>query len=49
LDLVVKNFGQTPAYNVRVKLPPLPIPAYLDPDTGENVAHLSLDLPDPDP
>lgn len=42
-DLVVKNFGQTPAYNVRVKLPtPLPIPAYLDPHTGANIAHLYI-------
>jgi hypothetical protein len=41
-DLVVKNFGQTPAYNVRVKLPPLPIPPYTDPDTGENIAHLYI-------
>jgi hypothetical protein len=42
-DLVVKNFGQTPAYNVRVKLPtPLPIPSYLDPDTRETIAHLYI-------
>lgn len=41
-DLVVKNFGQTPAYNIRVKLPKLPIPPYLDRNTGENVVHLYI-------
>jgi hypothetical protein len=41
-DLVVKNFGQTPAYNVRAMLPPLPIPSYLDPDTGKTIAHLYI-------
>jgi hypothetical protein len=41
-DLVVKNFGQTPAYNVRAMLPPLPIPPYLDPDTGKTIAHLYI-------
>lgn len=41
-DLVVKNFGQTPAYNVRLKVPPLPIPPYSDPDTGKRIAHLYI-------
>jgi hypothetical protein len=41
-DLVVKNFGQTPAYNIRVTLPPLPITPYLNPNTGETIAHLHI-------
>jgi hypothetical protein len=42
-DLVIKNFGQTPAYNVRVKnLLPLPIRPYPDPQTGKMVTHLAI-------
>jgi hypothetical protein len=41
-DFVVKNFGRPPAYNVRVKLPPLPIPPHPDPGTGETIAHLYI-------
>lgn len=37
MDLVIKNFGQTTAYNVRVKVPPLQMVPYRDPDTGEQV------------
>jgi hypothetical protein len=37
MDLVIKNFGQTTAYNVRLKLPPLQMVPYNDPDTGEKV------------
>jgi hypothetical protein len=41
-DFVVKNFGQTPAYNIRVDLPPLPIRPYLDPQTAQQVTHLAI-------
>lgn len=40
MDLVVKNFGQTPAYNVRVKLPPLDVVPYENMATGEQVTEL---------
>jgi hypothetical protein len=41
-DFVVRNFGQTPAYNVRVDLPPLPIRPYLDPQTAKQITHLAI-------
>jgi hypothetical protein len=41
-DLVVKNFGQTPAYNVRLKLPPLPVRPYQNLITAETVTHLAI-------
>jgi hypothetical protein len=41
-DLVIRNFGQTPAYNIRVTLPPLPIVPYLDARTGESLEHLYI-------
>ncbi|MGV0717170.1 hypothetical protein ABQE93_17380 [Mycolicibacterium sp. XJ662] len=40
LDLVIKNFGQTSAYNVRLKLPPLQVAPYTNQITGEEVTHL---------
>jgi hypothetical protein len=42
MDVVIKNFGQTPAYNVRVKVPPLQIVPYRDPDTREQVTSVPL-------
>ena len=42
LDLVVKNFGQTTAYNVRLKLPPLKVAPYTNQITREEVTHLWL-------
>ncbi len=44
LDLVIKNFGQTTAYNVRLTLPPLQVAPYTNQITGEEVT--SLWLPD---
>jgi hypothetical protein len=37
MDLVIKNFGQTPAYNVRITLPPLQIVPFADESTGQSV------------
>jgi hypothetical protein len=37
MDLVIKNFGQTAAYNVRVTLPPLRIVPFDNEATGERV------------
>jgi hypothetical protein len=37
MDLVIKNFGQTAAYNVRVTLPPLQIVPFDNEATGERV------------
>ncbi|WP_166906166.1 hypothetical protein [Mycobacterium sp. DL440] len=40
MDLVVKNFGQTTAYNIRIELPPLAVVPWTHPDTGEEVTSL---------
>ncbi|OMC49290.1 hypothetical protein A5742_21305 [Mycolicibacterium fortuitum] len=37
MDIVIKNFGQTPAYNVRVDLPPLQVVPFEHASTGEKV------------
>ena len=42
LDLVVKNFGQTAAYNVRLTLPPLVVAPYTSNLTGKQVTSLWL-------
>jgi|SRR6516164_4110417 len=46
MDLVIKNFGRTTAYNVRLKLPPLQVAPYRNLHTGEVLAdganHLSV-------
>lgn len=42
LDLVIKNFGQTTAYNIQLKLPPLQVAPYTSNLTGEQVTHLWL-------
>ncbi|WP_231963449.1 hypothetical protein [Mycobacterium adipatum] len=42
LDLVIKNFGQTTAYNIRLKLPPLRVAPFTNQITGEEVTHLWL-------
>lgn len=40
MDLVVKNFGQTTAYNIRITLPPLGVVPWTRADTGEEVTSL---------
>ncbi|MCV7343800.1 hypothetical protein [Mycolicibacterium rhodesiae] len=40
MDLVVKNFGQTTAYNLRITLPPLAVVPWKRADTGEEVTSL---------
>ena len=40
VDFVIKNFGQTTAYNIRITLPPLDVARYTNADTGEEVRHL---------
>jgi hypothetical protein len=40
VDLVIKNFGQTTAYNIRITLPPLEVARYVDESTGKEVRHL---------
>ncbi|WP_319454542.1 MULTISPECIES: hypothetical protein [unclassified Mycobacterium] len=40
MDLVIKNFGQTPAYNIRFTLPPLKLVPYENMVTGEQVDQL---------
>ena len=42
VDLVIKNFGQTTAYNVRITLPPLEVARYTNQDTGDEVTHLLM-------
>lgn len=42
LDLVIKNFGQTTAYNVRLTLPPLQVAPFTNQITGEEVTSLWL-------
>jgi hypothetical protein len=37
MDLVIKNLGQTPAYNIRIKLPPLQVVPFENESTGEQV------------
>ena len=37
MDLVIKNFGQTPAYNIRITLPPLQVVPFDNESTGERV------------
>lgn len=44
LDLVIKNFGETPAYGIKLTLPPLDIVPYDNLLTGDQ--QTSLDLPD---
>lgn len=44
MDLVIKNFGQTTAYNVRLKLPPLQLTPYRNLHTGKEVT--TLDVPE---
>lgn len=39
-DLVIKNFGQTAAYNVKVTLPPLPVVPYNNKIDGELVRYV---------
>ncbi len=40
MDLVIKDFGQTTAYNVRLTLPPLQVTPYRDLNTGKEVKNL---------
>lgn len=40
LDLIIKNFGQTPAYNVRLTLPPLARVPFTNQVTGEEVTNV---------
>jgi hypothetical protein len=40
MDFVVKNFGQTPAYNIRLVLPPLEVVPWENMATGEQVTEL---------
>jgi hypothetical protein len=40
MDLVIKNFGQTPAYNIRLTLPPLEVVPWENSVTGERVTAL---------
>ncbi len=42
MDLVIKNFGQTTAYNIRLTLPPLAIVPWTRDDTGEEVTSLCV-------
>ena len=42
MDLVIKNFGQTPAYNIRLTLPPLEVVPWENMVTGEQVTELWL-------
>lgn len=42
VDLVIKNFGQTTAYNVRITLPDLEVARYKDASTGKAVRHLLM-------
>lgn len=42
VDLVIKNFGQTTAYNVRLTLPPLQLSPYRNNYTGEEVKSLEF-------
>lgn len=39
VDLVVKNFGQTTAYNVKISLPPLEVAPYNNLHDGNRVTH----------
>lgn len=41
-DVVIKNFGQTAAYNVQVTLPPLPVVPYNNQIDGKEVRHVQL-------
>jgi hypothetical protein len=40
IDLVIKNFGQTPAYNVRLTLPPLKRVPFENAMTGEEITEV---------
>lgn len=40
MDIVIKNFGQTPAYNVRLSLPALEVVPYDNAVTGDHVTTL---------
>lgn len=42
LDLVIKNFGETPAYSIKLKLPPLDVVPWTNQTTGEEVTSLYL-------
>lgn len=39
IDLVIKNFGQTTAYNVKITLPPLEVAPYNNQHDGKKVTH----------
>lgn len=40
IDLVIKNFGQTPAYNIRLTVPPLKRVPFTNQVTGEEVTEV---------
>lgn len=40
VDFVIKNFGQTTAYNIQITLPPLDVARYVNQSTGKEVRHL---------
>lgn len=40
MDFVVRNFGQTAAYNIRITLPPLSVVPWTNAETGEEVTSL---------
>lgn len=42
IDLVIKNFGQTPAYNIRLTLPPLKRVPFTNQVTGEEVTEVFI-------
>lgn len=42
VDFVVKNYGQTPAYDVRLKLPTLTVVPYDNVATGAHVTELAI-------
>lgn len=42
VDLVIKNFGQTTAYNIRITLPPLEVARYANQDTVDEVTHVLM-------
>jgi hypothetical protein len=43
VDFVIKNFGQTTAYNIRITLPPLEVARYVDGSTGDKMHLLRPD------
>jgi hypothetical protein len=42
LDFVLKNYGQTPAYHVKLKFPVLTVAPYQNPVTGEQTTELCV-------